>query len=560
MMRSRNQLSSKRRTFQILVAIAFAFCALALVISTVYAIVPDYLKNGRTYDQERNYIQWNGSVSYVTIYHKDNTSLPPSEGGGSCANGCTETVTRIQNGSSISGNFTFLNTFSIQAAMTGDHNVGTAVVRACGQVIASQNLYAAGAGSPGFNNYPSPAWSVPTAGDCAWTITASGGYVDVRAVTTSYRSTAAPTVDLKINNTNGPVTQSAPGSYTLSWSSTNAASCTASGSWSGSKATSGSQAINNVSAGAYTYTLTCTNPNGSASDSVTANIYALPTVDVKVNNQNDPLTFTEPASFTVTWSSANASSCQAEGNLPGPVGLSGSKPISGLLQGNYAYTVRCSNPAGAQAVDSVNVRINPSPPTLDLKIDNQDGPITRVSPASYTLTWSSLNATTCTASSTDSSWSGSVSVSGTKAFNGIGVGTRTYTLTCTNISGSVADSVTAMVVAPLSGSISALYAKLLLFAPAVGQPGQTLTGTVSGGEPPYQVTVHIRSPFGVETTFSKSGSNWTLDSNNSGNANLGVTEKGVWTAWATLRDSAGRTYTTSSVIWEVSWYPVHGRP
>lgn len=540
------------------VAIAFALCALAFVISTVYAIVPDYLKNGRTYDQERNYIQWNGSVSYVSLYHRDNTSLPPSEGGGSCGNGCTETVTRIQNGSSISGNFTFLNTFSIQAAYSGASGVGRVVVRACGQIIVDENLHVAG--EPGFNNFPSPAWSVPTSGDCTWSVSASGGYVDVRAVTTSFRSAPPPTVDLKINNTNGPISLSAPGSYTLSWMSNNAASCTASGSWSGSMATSASQAINNVSAGAYTYTLTCTNPSGSASDSVTANVYALPTVDVKVNNQNGPLTFTEPASFTVTWSSTNTSSCQAEGNLPGPVGLSDSKPFSGLFQGNYAYTVRCSNPMGAQAVDTVNVRVNPSPPTVDLKIDNQNGPVTRVSPASYTLTWSSQNATTCTASSTDSSWSGGASVSGTKAFSGIGIGTRTYTLTCTNVSGSVADSVTAEVVAPLSGSLSALYAKVLLFAPAVGHPAQTLTGTTSGGQPPYQVTVHIRAPFGVETTFSKSGSNWTLDPNNSGDANLGVTEKGVWTAWATLRDSAGKTYTTTSVIWEVSWYPVHGRP
>jgi hypothetical protein len=560
MNRSNHQRVMKKRTLQLAIAVAFALCGLAILVSSVAAIIPDYLKSGRTFDQERDYIQWNGSVSYVSLYHRDNTSLPPSEGGSSCANGCTETVTRIQNGSSISGNFTFLNTFNIQAAMTGDRNVGTVVVRACGQVIASQNLYTSGAGSAGFNNYPSPAWSVPTAGDCTWSITASGGYVDIRAVTTTYRSTAIPTVDLKVNNTNGPVSQSIPGNYTLSWTSTNAAGCSASGSWSGSKGISGSQAISNVAAGTYTYVLTCTNPNGSASDSVTAYVYGSPTVDVQINNQNGPLTFIEPASFTVTWSSVNASTCQAEGNLTGPIGLSGAKPVSGLPQGNYAYTVRCSNPLGAQAIDTVNVSVHPSPPTVDLRVDNQNGPITRVSPASYTLTWSSQNAATCTASSTDGGWSGSVAVAGTKAFSGVGVGTHTYTVTCANISGSAVDSVTAVVVAPLSGSVSALYARLVLFAPALGQPAQTLTGAASGGEPPYQITVHIRSPFGIETTYSKSGANWTLDPSGSGDTTLGVTEEGGWTAWATLRDSANRTLTTSSAIWEVSWYPVHGRP
>ena len=560
MTRFGNQRFTKRRNPKLLVAIALALCGLAWVISTTYAIFPDYLKNGRTYDQERAYIQWNGSVGYITLFHRDNTSLPASEGGASCANGCTEQVTRIQNGSSISGNFTYLQSFNVQVAYSGDSNVGTAIVQACGQTIRTENLYIANQGAPGFNNLPSPAWNVPTAGDCTWSISASGGYVDVRAVTTSYRTSAAPTVDLKINNTAGPIAQSAPGNYTLSWTSANAVSCSASGSWSGPKGTSGLQVINNVSAGTYIYTLTCANPNGSASDSVTANVYALPAVDVKIDDQNGPLTFTEPASFTVTWSSTDASSCQAEGSLPGPVGLSGSKLILGLLQGNYAYTVRCSNPAGAQVVDTVNVKVNPSPPTVDLMIDNQNGPITRVSPASYTLTWSSQNATTCSASSTDRDWSGSVPVSGTKTFSGVGVGARTYTLTCTNASGSVADSVTAVVVAPLSGSLTARYAKLLLFAPALGQPAQTLTGMVSGGEPPYQATLHVRSPYGVEATFSRNGSNWILDPGNSGDANLGVTEKGVWTAWATLRDSAGRTYTTSSVIWEVAWYPVHGRP
>jgi hypothetical protein len=168
-----------------------------LTVQTVLAISPDYLKSGRTYDQERTYIQWNGSVSYVSLYHRDNTSLPASEGGVNCNNGCTETVTRIQNGGSVSGNFTFLKTFNVQVAYTGDSSVGKAIIRACGTVIATVDLYTPGSGAPGFNNFPSPAWNVPTSGDCTWSITASGGYVDFRAVTTSYRDSPPPTVDLK---------------------------------------------------------------------------------------------------------------------------------------------------------------------------------------------------------------------------------------------------------------------------------------------------------------------------------------------------------------------------
>ncbi len=286
---------------------------------------------------------------------------------------------------------------------------------------------------------------------------------------------------------------------------------------------------------------------------------APPNVDLHVDGGNGPITKTAPASYSLSWTASGiGTTCTASGSWSGAKALTGNQAISGVGSGTHTYTLTCSNGQGA-ASDSVTVNVL-SPPTVDLKIDNQNGPITRVSLAGYTLAWSSQNATACSASSTDSSWSGSVPVSGTKAFSGMGAGTCTYTITCTNASGSATDSVTAVIVAPLGGSISALYAKLLLFAPVVEQPAQTLTGIASGGEPPYQVTIHVRSPSGVESIFSKSGSNWTLDPNNSGDANLGVTEQGVWTAWATLQDSAGRTYTTSSVIWEVAWYPVHGRP
>jgi len=54
---------------------------------------------------------------------------------------------------------------------------------------------------------------------------------------------------------------------TLHWTSANATSCSASGSWSGSKATSGSEQVGNFT-GSRTYTITCTGSGGSASDSV----------------------------------------------------------------------------------------------------------------------------------------------------------------------------------------------------------------------------------------------------------------------------------------------------
>jgi hypothetical protein len=55
---------------------------------------------------------------------------------------------------------------------------------------------------------------------------------------------------------------------TLTWSTTNATSCTASGTWSGSKNTSGTQSTGPLAASS-TYTLTCSGVGGSANNSVT---------------------------------------------------------------------------------------------------------------------------------------------------------------------------------------------------------------------------------------------------------------------------------------------------
>jgi len=66
-------------------------------------------------------------------------------------------------------------------------------------------------------------------------------------------------------------------STTLSWSSSNAAGCTASGSWSGAQLASGSKSLTPGAAGPDTYTLGCANASGnSLSSSVTLTVTAAP--------------------------------------------------------------------------------------------------------------------------------------------------------------------------------------------------------------------------------------------------------------------------------------------
>jgi hypothetical protein len=107
--------------------------------------------------------------------------------------------------------------------------------------------------------------------------------------TVSYPS---PTVDLKANGYDGSITVSYNSSVTLSWTSSNASYCVASGAWSGTKGTSGSEITENLISGPKTYTLTCYGSGGSASDSVTIYLSQVlgavsPTVQKKVRNVSD---------------------------------------------------------------------------------------------------------------------------------------------------------------------------------------------------------------------------------------------------------------------------------
>jgi uncharacterized protein (TIGR03118 family) len=72
-------------------------------------------------------------------------------------------------------------------------------------------------------------------------------------------SAIAPTVQLALSNTSIALGQSA----TLTWSSTGATSCMASGAWSGAEPTGGTMTVTPTAAGSDTYTLTCAGTSGS---------------------------------------------------------------------------------------------------------------------------------------------------------------------------------------------------------------------------------------------------------------------------------------------------------
>lgn len=171
----------------------------------------------------------------------------------------------------------------------------------------------------------------------------------------------APTVDLLVNGSQGPLTIAYNGSASLTWTSANASSCTASGSWAGSVGITGSQSTGTLTAN-QTYTLQCTGPGGSASDTLTVTVQPppSPTVDIQANGSQGPITSTYNAAVTLSWTSTTTTSCTASGSWTGGQAVSGSW-TSGALTSAQTYTLQCTGPGG-DASDSVVVNVTAPPP------------------------------------------------------------------------------------------------------------------------------------------------------------------------------------------------------
>jgi hypothetical protein len=144
----------------------------------------------------------------------------------------------------------------------------------------------------------------------------------------------APTVSLSAN----PTSISAGQSSTLSWSSTNATSCTG-GNFTAS-GTSGSAVVK--PSATTTYSITCSASVGSATATATVSVAASsppPTVSLSAN----PTSISAGQSSTLSWSSTNATSCTG-GNFT-PSGTSGTAVVT--PGATTTYSITCSGSGGS---------------------------------------------------------------------------------------------------------------------------------------------------------------------------------------------------------------------
>lgn len=158
--------------------------------------------------------------------------------------------------------------------------------------------------------------------------------------------TPAPTVTLTAN----PTSITAGQTVTLTWSSTNATSCSASGGWSGAKAISGTE-VSAALSGATTFSLNCTGTGGSTSASVSVSLVSPPALTFTA--AQTAITTNYPT--TLTWSSTNATACTASGGWTGARPTSGTDS-TGLVAAASTFTLTCTGPGGSTS-QQVNVTV-----------------------------------------------------------------------------------------------------------------------------------------------------------------------------------------------------------
>lgn len=259
---------------------------------------------------------------------------------------------------------------------------------AVGSNVSSVSVAVVSASQPGISLNASPssvrvgesatlAWSTFGATSC----TASGGWSGARGLsgsetiivsdTTSYsltcRSAAGErteTITVITNPSTAPVVILRPSStilnrgesLILSWSATNAITCTASGGWSGIRSVSGSETITPLNT--TSYSLTCSNSAGrNTSDNIMVGVQPsglstsqAPTVFFTQN----PSVIRNGGNSQLSWSTNNANTCYASGGWSGTKNIAGTETVSPVL--STSYTITCSG-FGGSVSDSRTVTV-----------------------------------------------------------------------------------------------------------------------------------------------------------------------------------------------------------
>ena len=198
--------------------------------------------------------------------------------------------------------------------------------------------------------------------------------------------------------------------------------------------------------GSRTYTVTCTGPGGTASDSITVSTnqaVSTPSVSLYAN----PSSITQGQNATLTWSSSNTSTCSGSGSgFSTGNATNGSDGVS--PSSTTTYSITCTGPGGSDT-DSVNIIVTEPSPTASLEVQNTTqgtgwtgNNITILPSEQIALRWGSSNAGSCNGS--NFSTGGSTSGTQNTVTEPSAGGNTVYSISCSGASDSLRVSVQAV--------------------------------------------------------------------------------------------------------------------
>ena len=187
------------------------------------------------------------------------------------------------------------------------------------------------------------------------TILGGGTFMDgVNVHCVSAPPPATPTVTLTAN----PTSVAYNGSSTLTWTSTNATSCVASGDWSGTKSISGSEVENNLTSN-KNYIITCTGAGGTASSTATVTVGDILVPPVTPTGLSVSPSTCGNNWLNISWNTVSGATSYQVYRDGGATAVYNGTSLgfsdTGLTLGSsHSYTVRATNATGSSAL-SVSV-------------------------------------------------------------------------------------------------------------------------------------------------------------------------------------------------------------
>jgi uncharacterized protein (DUF1800 family)/Tfp pilus assembly protein PilX len=235
----------------------------------------------------------------------------------------------------------------------------------------------------------------------------------------------------------------------LTWRSDDATSCTASGApFTGTKPTSGTERLSDLTKGTKTFKLTCRGVGGSGSADVKVTVIAKPTLTFSASKTQ----IAENTGTQLKWKATDATSCLASGDWSGSQNTSGSFN-TGNLSSDKTYTLTCSGLNG-EVKETVKVQVVGAP-KVTLTVSD-----TLVAPGeSVRITWAVEDAQSCSASG--SPFTGSKNPTGdSETLSNLTKGAKTFKLTCKGGGGTTAAEAKLTVIAPPTLTFSASKTQL----------------------------------------------------------------------------------------------------